>query len=406
MHQPSTSIFNMCDRLLLLSQGKIAYSGATDQVPSYFEACGYSIPGLMNPAEFALDFVNSDFARDENEVADQLRAVEYAWASSEMATLAMVELNDEKARGQTDDFLDAGAWDESAGTMGILTALIHRSFIKAYRDVIAYGIRIAMYLGLALMMGTVWLRLEPTQRNIQSFVNAIFFGGAFMSFMAVAYIPAFLEDRAIFAKERANGFYGPALFLTANFLTGVPFLFSFSLIFSLVVYWLSNFRPGAEAFFAWTAWLFLDLLAAESLVILISSLVPIFVVALAGTAFANGLWMCTGGFLVPTRVLNPFWRYIFHYIDYQSYVFQAMMVNEFSHRNYTCARGRSGDCSCMYRSQFERECLIDGTTILQQYGYPSSRSGRLVGLMLAIVLAYRVLSWVTLYFRTSGTKSV
>ena len=28
-----------------------------------------------------------------------------------------------------------------------------------------------------------------------------------MSFMAVAYVPAFLEDRATFIKERANGLY-------------------------------------------------------------------------------------------------------------------------------------------------------------------------------------------------------
>ena len=51
-----------------------------------------------------------------------------------------------------------------------------------------------------------------------------FFGSAFMSFMAVAYVPAFLEDRANFAKERANGLYGPTPFMISNFLIGLPFL--------------------------------------------------------------------------------------------------------------------------------------------------------------------------------------
>jgi len=37
-----------------------------------------------------------------------------------------------------------------------------------------------------------------------------------MSFMAVAYVPAFLEDRANFAKERANGLYGATPFLISN----------------------------------------------------------------------------------------------------------------------------------------------------------------------------------------------
>lgn len=43
-----------------------------------------------------------------------------------------------------------------------------------------------------------------------------------MSFMAVAYIPAYLEDRAIYIKERQNGLCGPTSFMVANFITGIP----------------------------------------------------------------------------------------------------------------------------------------------------------------------------------------
>lgn len=84
-----------------------------------------------------------------------------------------------------------------------------------------------------------------------------------------------------------------------------------------MAYWLANFRSGAEAFFTFVMWVFLDLVAAESLVVLMSSLFPNFVIALALTAFANGLWMCVGGFMVSPTILNVFWRYVFHYIDYQ-----------------------------------------------------------------------------------------
>lgn len=45
-----------------------------------------------------------------------------------------------------------------------------------------------------------------------------------MSFMAVAYVPSFLEDRATFIKERANGLYGATSFVISNFLIGMPFL--------------------------------------------------------------------------------------------------------------------------------------------------------------------------------------
>lgn len=45
-----------------------------------------------------------------------------------------------------------------------------------------------------------------------------------MSFMAVAYVPAFLEDRAVYVKDRANGLYGPFSFLLVHFVIGLPYL--------------------------------------------------------------------------------------------------------------------------------------------------------------------------------------
>lgn len=98
-------------------------------------------------------------------------------------------------------------------------------------------------------------------------------------------------------------------------LTPCPVLIA--ILFSIVSYFLSNFQPTASAFFTWVMWLFLDLVAAESLVVLVTSIFPNFVISLALVAFANGLWMSVGGFLVSPTILNPFWKYVFHYIDYQ-----------------------------------------------------------------------------------------
>ena len=139
--------------------------------------------------------------------------------------------------------------------------------------------------------------------------------------MAVAYVPSFLEDLSTFQKERANGLYGPTSFMVSNFLIGLPYLFLIDVLFSVISYWLINLRPTATAFFTWLLWLFLDLLAAESLVVLVSAVFPNFVISLALTAFANGLWMSVGGFLVTPSILNVFWRYVFHYIDYQVRLF-------------------------------------------------------------------------------------
>ncbi|KAJ5703555.1 hypothetical protein N7493_011480 [Penicillium malachiteum] len=411
-NNPSTTTFRLFDKLLLLSAGRTCYFGPVSNVDGHFGDIGHPIPSNTNPAEYLLDIVSSDFSTSKEDAEDRVEKIQNAWKkSTEGENLGRQVSERLHAEGQVEQV----AVDDLArpGVAKIITALLHRSWIKSYRDVVAYGIRIVMYMGLSIMMGTVWLRLHPSQDYIQPFINAIFFGSAFMSFMAVAYVPAFLEDRATFAKERANGLYGATPFIIANFLIGLPFLCKYhitrhiiqriadsspvliSILFSIVSYWLSNFQPTAEAFFTWVMWIFLDLVAAESLVVLVTSIFPNFVIALALVAFANGLWMSVGGFLVTPTILNPFWKYVFHYIDYQAYVFQGMMVNEFSKRIYSCGHG----CQCMYNTDLASQCQIRGTGVLESYGYATGRTGKWVGILIGIIAVYRLFGWIALHLK-------
>jgi ABC-2 type transporter len=224
IHQPSTTTFSLFDKLLLLSNGRPMYSGPVHEVGSYFAQQGYPMPQYINPAEFVLELVNTDFATDEVQAEAKLQSLHSGWEKSEVSTAALREIEQERNSAGLGVEEDGKEAHKANHRLFIPFTLVHRNFIKSYRDIVAYGIRIAMYLGLAIMMGTVWLRLRTTQQNIESFTNAIFFGGAFMSFMAVAYIPSYLEDRSLYIKERANGLYGPTSFMLANFIIGLPFL--------------------------------------------------------------------------------------------------------------------------------------------------------------------------------------
>ena len=362
---------------------------------SYFGHIGYDIPAETNAAEFFLDLINTDLDKDGS-IQQRADDVCKSWSLSDNHA----RLRDAIQKASESSSSDSLKYEiERPSPWRVPAVLLHRLWIKSYRDALTYGVRVVMYLGLAILMGTVFLRFRAEQRYVQPYINAIFFGGAFMSFMAVAYVPAFLEDLSTFQQERANGLVGPLAFLLANFAIGIPFLFMIVVLFSVVEYWLSGFRPNASAFFMWVLWLFLDLLAAESLVVLVSSIFNIFVVALAVTAFANGLWMCVDGFLVPMNILNVFWKYVFHYIDYQAYVFQGMMVNEFKYREYTCQEASANQYTCSYPSDLNSVGRFRGTDVLQQYGIGTGLQGTWLGIMVGIIAGYRILAYVALVIR-------
>jgi ABC-type multidrug transport system ATPase subunit len=43
IHQPSTTTFELFDKLMLLSRGKIAYNGPVSQVKDYFASLGHEV---------------------------------------------------------------------------------------------------------------------------------------------------------------------------------------------------------------------------------------------------------------------------------------------------------------------------------------------------------------------------
>lgn len=373
LHQPSMQAFNLLDSVVFLTGGRMVYSGPRDNLVGHFERVGHAIPAHVSPCEYVLDLINTDFGGNV-EIVDAL----------------VLAANDPKKAEH--DFVEEEASDQHAlSQFNKLALIMARLFKKGYRDYLVYHVRLVMYLGLAILMGTVWLRLSYNQNSVQSFSNALFFSGAFMSFMSVAYIPAYLEDYFTYCKERDNGMYGPFLFVLANFLTGLPFLFGIALVFSVVTYFMCNLRHSASGFFMYTMYLFLDILAAESLTTFIATIAPLFVVALALTAFANGLWMAVGGFLVPPSVLNVFWYYTFYWINYQRYAFQGTMFNQFEKTIYVCGKG----CQCMY-PQLGQTCKFAGSEVLHSLGYGELNHGLWVGLIVVMVFAFRCATYLAL----------
>ncbi len=54
IHQPSSQVFRSFDRLFLLNQGRLMYSGLCDEVKGDFASLQYSVPENYNPADWLL----------------------------------------------------------------------------------------------------------------------------------------------------------------------------------------------------------------------------------------------------------------------------------------------------------------------------------------------------------------
>ncbi|XP_023247587.1 protein white-like [Copidosoma floridanum] len=57
LHQPSSDIFSMFDKILLLSEGRVAFSGSSEEAYNFFKSLGAPCPSNYNPADFYIQLL-------------------------------------------------------------------------------------------------------------------------------------------------------------------------------------------------------------------------------------------------------------------------------------------------------------------------------------------------------------
>ncbi|PHH66124.1 hypothetical protein CDD81_187 [Ophiocordyceps australis] len=391
IHQPSASVLNLFDKLMLMSRGTLQYFGESNGLVEYYNGLDIHIPQHVNPAEYALETISTDFYKDHAVAVQRVSELHYSWKCSNKAQELKRAIS---TAGYTKEYPGSELRAMSSSRPGIAfrtRILLLQAFTKSYRDVVVYGIRYLMYVVLAIICGTHWLQLKSHQDYIQSFLSIAFAGSAFMAFTASSYAPAFIEDYKQFVKARRNGLYGATEFMVSNFIAGIPYTFITALTHSVINYWLSGLTPTADAFFQWTMWQFLNLLAAESQTVLVTSMAPNFVVALVLHSMLMVIWLIVCGFLVLPHLTNRFYKFFYHFC-FMRFPFEGMLRTQFKGRLFDC----DSSCHCMYPSPLQSQCKIPGEVVLKAFGVKDMAMAKGVGIVLAIILAFRLISWLML----------
>ncbi|KAJ9095315.1 hypothetical protein QFC21_005681 [Naganishia friedmannii] len=330
IHQPSYTTLNEFTDLVLLSQGSLCYHGKVGDLEQFLLEIGVGCVPFVPPTDTAMQLLNTDFetnVQSENLSRDVVQQFKSHFERHEKRTAHPMD-----PPAATTDVTIALKQEQ---VLGISKIWLHskilgeRMTLNYSRNLLAYGVRAAMYAGMGVMLATIWIHLGTDASKINDRLSVHFYSVAFLAFMSVAGIPGFLEERANYRKESANGLYSALPFVIANSVVTLPFLFVCSTLFVLIMYWGIGLHPGAGPVFRYIGFLFLSIYVAESQVILVASCLPIFVAALAVSAFLNGFWMSVGGYLM----------------DYQRYAFELLANSDLRGLDFTC--GASG---CPYAS--------------------------------------------------------
>lgn len=390
IHQPSSEVFELFDKLCLLSRGSVVYFGDAVRAVDLFQFAGLPCAQHRNPADHFLQCTNSDFKEVESEkydtMAEQIDALEKVFRDSEFAQLLDHDCDVLSAQQEK------VALKKSNGGTGFLRqvgALTHRSFLNNMRDLGMFWMRLGMYVALCICIGTVYYDLDMSWAAANSRSAMLFFVVAFLTFMSISAFPSFVEDMQIFQRERLNGYYGVGAFVVSNTMASAPFIFLISLVSSVCAYWLAGLNSAGGRFVYFVLDLYLSLSTVEGLMMAISSVVPHYLMGIAGGAGVMGLYMLVCGFFQPRNELpDPVWRYPLHYISFHSYAFTGFMNNEFADTD-----GWDSPCTLIGADGGPK---ITGEQVLEAWGIEVRDKWEEIAILVAMAVAYRVIFFLVL----------
>ena len=161
----------------------------------------------------------------------------------------------------------------------------------------------------------------------------------------------------------------------------MPYLLLISLIPGVIAYYLTGLQKGFDHFIYYSLVLFTCMMLVESLMMIVASIVPNFLMGIITGAGIQGLMILGGGFFrLPDDLPKPFWRYPLYYFSFNKYAYQGLYKNEF--KGLTFPNDEAGGAS-----------TISGEEILRKTWQVEMAYSKWVDLaiLLGMVALYRIL---------------
>ncbi|WCJ42026.1 ABC-2 type transporter family protein [Euphorbia peplus] len=264
IHQPSSRMFHMFDKLLLISEGYPVYYGKARESIEYFSSLNFIPEIAMNPAEFLLDLATGQV--NDITVPQDLStpAGSASNSDSEKAVIRYLQLKYKtqlEPKEKEDNHRNAKAPEHLRQAIQVkkdwtlnwwaqFMILLKRTFKERCRDYFD-KVRLIQAVGVAILLGLLWWKSQTrTEAQLRDQIGLMFYVCIFWTSSSIfAAVYVFPFEKMYLVKERKADMYRLSVYYVCSTLCDMLAHVAYPTLFMIILYFMAGFKRTLPCFF-------------------------------------------------------------------------------------------------------------------------------------------------------------
>ncbi|KAJ1720063.1 hypothetical protein LPJ53_005263 [Coemansia erecta] len=388
IHQPNARIFNMFDKVILLSQGQLVYFGPTSASIEYFASIGHQCPVHENPADYFVDLMTLDYRSEE--------ALAQSKAQVNTLVECFTQYTNRTKSALSEKHTPAGSY--SGNGMAVYqesrvprnnwfyeySTMARRDWINALRNVPFIVGQVSQAIFMALLIGFMFFHLKHDALSVSNRLGVLFIicvNATFPIIMPV--LNMYYRERDIMIRERSSATFRVSSFFLSKLTTFIPIALTANTVFFTGVYFISHLTFDAGKFFIGLATFFCLTAISVSFALMVGSGIKSIEFGFVVAPIILTIQILFGGLFANPHTITPVLRWI-RWVNPVQYAFSSFVQNEFKPLVFSCEEGM--------------QCYSTGMQVIQAYGAGRFTIWQDILLMLMLVFVnvvagYALLRW-------------
>ena len=441
LYQAGEQIYELMDKVLVIDEGRMIYSGPASEAKRYFENIGYYCPHRQTTADFLTACTDpiERRIRDDFDGPIPKGAVELEKAFRESESYQNV-LRDvecyEKTLHET-NHADAREFKQSVKETKSKTVSNRSPYtVSFFRQVVActkrefwltFGDKTTLYtkffiiISNGLIVGSLFYGQSKDTAGAFSRGGSLFFSILFLGWLQLSELMKAVSGRTIIARHKDYAFYRPSAVVIARVLQDFPMLLIQVIPFSIIMYFLTELDVNVSKFWIYLLFVYITTICVTALYRMFAALSPAIDDAVRFSGIALNLLIIYTGYVIPKPQLisDYIWFGWIYYINPIGYAFEAVITDEFYDRNLACAPSEIVPNGPGYDNPAYQGCAFTGAQVGSlsvpgarylevSFNYARSHLWRNFGVVIAFAALYILITVVAteLFDFTSGGGGV